>query len=544
MNRPLRLALAQIDCPVDDMTAQADRLAAHIAEARDRHHADLWLGPELGLCGYPADDLLERPAFLDACERALARVAAVTQGITALVGVPTRAADGRLRNSLAVLRDGAVVARAHKQVLPNTGVFDERRHFVPADATPALLDLAGTPAGLLVCEDLWHDGPARAAVDAGARLLLVANASPYEADKAAERAALLARRARELGVAIAYVNRVGGQDELVFDGGSLLADADGHVHPPAQAFVDHTLLATFDPAAGRFQRAHWPLDAEHSRPALHWGAMRRGLADYVRRNGFRRVLLGLSGGIDSSLILALAVDALGPDAVQAVRLPSRYTSDLSNDLAAQQAMRLGVQLDTIPIAAPFEGFLQALAPSFAGLAPDVTEENLQSRCRGAILMALSNKHGALLLTTGNKSEVAVGYATIYGDMCGGYAPIKDLYKTEVYALARWRNAQGDGEVIPAGVIGRAPSAELREQQTDQDSLPPYATLDAILARHIEGREDAAAIIDAGFDAATVERVLRLVRISEWKRAQAAPGPKLSRCAFGRERRVPISRGRG
>jgi NAD+ synthetase len=322
----------------------------------------------------------------------------------------------------------------------------------------------------------------------------------------------------------------------------VLADGDGTIHAAARAFEDHWLVADYDAASRQFTEVQWPAETDESRESLAWRAVVRGTRDYCAKNGFDKVWIGLSGGIDSALVLAIAVDALGAGNVTGVRLPSRYTSNLSNDLADEQARALGVKIITVPIEAPFRGFLDALAPAFAGSAADVTEENLQSRCRGAILMALANKFGGLLLTTGNKSEYAVGYATIYGDMCGGYAPLKDLYKTEIFALARWRNAIAGAPVIPWAVIDRPPSAELRENQTDQDSLPPYDVLDAILARHIDEEQSAAEIARAGFDAAVVDRVVRLVRISEWKRQQAAPGPKVSRRAFGRERRYPITSG--
>ncbi|MEO8804079.1 MAG: NAD+ synthase, partial [Rudaea sp.] len=369
---------------------------------------------------------------------------------------------------------------------------------------------------------------------------------------------LLAQRARDNNVAIAYVNLVGGQDDLLFDGESLLVHADGTIAACAPAFVDALLIAEFDPATGRFRTQDWPPCSDVSDDARVYAGLVRGIRDYVEKNHFPGVLLGLSGGIDSALILALAVDALGAERVMAVRLPSRYTSDMSNDLAAQQAQALGVKMLTIPISAPFAGFAEALGdgvdPGF--LAPDssrdVTAENLQSRCRGVILMALSNKFGTMLLSTGNKSEMAVGYATIYGDMCGGYAPLKDCYKQRVFALARWRNshavkAAGRGlhaavEAIPQAVIDRAPSAELRENQTDQDSLPPYEMLDAILERYIEGEQSQEDVIGAGFDEATVLRVARLVLNSEYKRRQSAPGPKISTRAFGRDRRYPISSG--
>jgi NAD+ synthetase len=429
-------------------------------------------------------------------------------------------------------------------------VFDERRYFdVDPDGEACVFDVDGVRIGLVICEVLWFPEPLADACAAGAQLVLVPNASPFERDKHAQRDALVAQRVAETqaagGVALAYLHVVGGQDALVFDGASVLADGDGVVHPAAAAFLDEWLVADFDAETRRFSPVQWTVDGDESRDALAWRAVVRGTRDYCRKNGFAKAWLGLSGGIDSALVLAIAVDALGAGNVTAVRMPSRYTADLSNDLAAVQCASLGVRLLTVPIEKPFQGFLDALAPQFEGLAADTTEENLQSRSRGALMMALSNKFGGLLLTTGNKSEYAVGYATIYGDMCGGYAPLKDLYKTEVFELARWRNTVGGsapngGEVVPTAVIERPPSAELRENQRDQDSLPPYDVLDAILLRHVDQEQSAAEIVAAGFDAATVERVVKLVRTSEWKRHQAAPGPKVSRRAFGRERRYPIS----
>ncbi len=539
----LRLALAQFDCPVGAVAANADRVIAWIAEARDAHRADLVVFPELTLSGYPPEDLLERPGFLAECAAQLERVALACTGITAVVGWP-ESVGGVVFNAASVLRDGRIEATYRKRRLPNYAVFDERRHFAPGHAD-CVFDVAGVAVGVVVCEDLWHPEPIASTVAAGAHLVVVPNASPFERDKGTDRDALLAARNAETGVAIAYLNLVGGQDELVFDGASVLADADGRLHPAARAFEDHWLIADFDAASGEFTPVQWPAEADDSHESLAYRAAVRGLRDYCGKNGFKTVWLGLSGGIDSGLVLAMAVDALGVANVTAVRLPSRYTSGLSNDLAAEQAQALGVHLETLAIEAPFEGFLVALGPLFEGLAADLTEENLQSRCRGALLMALANKKGGLLLTTGNKSEYAVGYATIYGDMCGGYAPIKDLYKTEVFALARWRNAQqpaGAPPAIPEAVITRAPSAELRENQTDQDTLPPYALLDAILEAHIEGREGRDALLARGFPMESVDQVLRLVRSSEWKRRQAAPGPKLSRRAFGRERRYPITNG--
>ncbi len=544
----LRIALAQFDFPVGAVARNAERIAAMIAEARDEYGADIVLFPELALSGYPPEDLLMRPGFLRDCATAIETVAKAATGIVAVVGWP-QAAGSVVYNAASVLRDGRVEHTYRKRELPNYAVFDERRYFdVDPDREDCVFEVKGVPVGLVICEDLWFAEPIASTVQSGAQLVLVPNASPFERDKHAQRDALLAQRTTETGAAIAYLNVVGGQDALVFDGASVVADGDGTVHPAAAAFTDQWLVVDHDAGTRRFAPVQWMDDADEGRDALAWRAIVRGIRDYCGKNGFTDVWLGLSGGIDSALVLALAVDALGADHVTAVRLPSRYTAGLSNDLADEQCRALGVKLLTVPVEKPFQGYLDALAETFAGKPVDVTEENLQSRCRGAILMALSNKFGGLLLTTGNKSEYAVGYATIYGDMCGGYAPIKDLYKTEVFALSKWRNTVGgapagsSGGVIPPAVITRPPTAELRENQKDEDSLPPYDVLDAILLRHVDQEQSRDEIVRAGFDAATVDRVLRLVRISEWKRHQAAPGPKISRRAFGRERRYPITNG--
>jgi NAD+ synthetase len=538
----LRIALAQFDFPVGAVARNAERIAAMIAEARDVHRADLVVFPELAISGYPPEDLLMRPSFLAECEAAIQRVASGTRDIVAVVGWP-QAAGAVVYNAASVLRDGIIDTTYRKRELPNYAVFDERRYFdVDPDGGSCVFEVNGTPVGLIICEDLWFAEPLADTARLGAQLVLVPNASPFERDKHAQRDALLATRVKESGVALAYLNVVGGQDALVFDGASVLADGDGHIHPAAHAFEDHWCVADYDAATRKFTPLAWPADGDESRDALAWRAIVRGTRDYCAKNGFKKAWIGLSGGIDSALVLAIAVDALGAENVVGVRLPSKYTSAQSNDLADVQAYALGVKLLTVPIEAPFHGFLDALAPAFVGCAPDATEENLQSRSRGAILMALSNKFGGLVLTTGNKSEYAVGYATIYGDMCGGYAPIKDLYKTEVYALANWRNTVGGTPVIPPEVITRAPTAELRENQTDQDSLPPYDVLDAILLRYVDQEQSREDIVRAGYAEATVDHVLRLVRINEWKRHQAAPGPKVSRRAFGRERRYPITSG--
>ena len=549
----LRIALAQFDFPVGAVARNAERIAALIAEARDQHGADLVLFPELALSGYPPEDLLLRPSFLAECAAAIERIAAATRGIVAVVGWP-QGVGAAVYNAASVLRDGRVAATYRKRELPNYAVFDERRYFeIDPDGGVCVFKVAGVSVGVVICEDAWFAEPLADTANAGAELVLVPNASPFERDKHAQRDALLAARVAETGVAVAYLNLVGGQDALVFDGASVLADGDGHIHAAARAFEEHWLVADYEAETRKFAPMNWPVEHDESRDSLAWRAIVRGTRDYCAKNGFDKVWIGLSGGIDSALVLGVAVDALGADNVTGVCLPSRYTSDLSTALADQQARALGVRVITIPIEAPFKGFIDALAPAFAGRAVDAAEENLQSRSRGAILMALSNKFGGLVLTTGNKSEYAVGYATIYGDMCGGYAPIKDLYKTEVFALARWRNERagldnpepGIGHerwVIPPAVIDRAPSAELRENQTDQDSLPPYDVLDAILLRYVDEEQSRDEIVRAGFDAAVVDPVLRLVRINEWKRHQSAPGPKVSRRAFGRERRYPITSG--
>ena len=542
----LRIALAQFDFPVGDLTGNAEKILRLIDQAK-QSQADVLLFPELALSGYPPEDLLLRPGFLARCEAALTQIAESVNGITVVLPSP-RAIGSVVFNSANVISDGAIQAVYHKQELPNYAVFDERRYFAP-DNEACTFSVKGVTLGVIICEDVWFAEPIAQSVAAGAQLVLVPNASPFEHAKTAQRDALLTQRVRETGAAIAYLNVVGGQDEVVFDGSSVLADGNGFIHANAECFAEHLLLADFDPSVRAFQKHAWVEETDESFESLAYRAMVRGIRDYCGKNGFGKVLLGLSGGVDSALVLALAVDALGAQNVTAVRMPSRYTADLSNDLAEQQARKLAVRLETLSIEAPFKGFLEALAPVFSGLPVDVTEENLQSRSRGVLMMALANKTGAMLLTTGNKSEYAVGYATIYGDMCGGYAPIKDLYKTEVYAVCEWRNRQAQGEVIPQAVIDRAPSAELRENQTDQDSLPPYALLDAILKASIDWEKTAEEIIEQlkpqwpEHDIAQeVRRMLRLVKISEWKRRQAAPGPKLSRRAFGRERRYPITSG--
>jgi NAD+ synthase (glutamine-hydrolysing) len=535
----LRFALAQLDFSVGAVAANAKRMRGLIEQVHAQKAA-LIAFPELALSGYPPEDLLLRPSFLAACDSELKTLAASTQGTAALVGHPH--SEGEVFNAASLLRDGVIEITAHKQALPNYGVFDDQRYFRSGHES-VVVTIEGVRVGLLICEDVWVPEPAAQAARAGAELIVVINASPWDRAKPLQREAVLIARARETGCAFAYVNLVGGQDEVVYDGGSLLVNGDGSIAARAPAFVDALLWADFDASTRTLHAEHWPVAADASREAILYAALVRGIRDYIDKNGFAGVLLGLSGGIDSALTLALAVDALGADRVTAVMMPSRYTSQISLDGARGQAEQTGVEYHLIDIEPTYASFIDALTPVFNGKGPDTTEENLQSRTRGVMLMALSNKHGKLLLATGNKSEMAVGYATLYGDMCGAYAPLKDVYKTAVYRLSRWRNASADGiEVIPGAVIERPPSAELRDDQTDQDSLPPYDELDAILERFIEGEQSQAEIVAAGFGAETVRRVVRLVLANEFKRRQSAPGPRVTTRAFGRERRYPITSG--
>ena len=540
----LRILIAQINLLVGDVAANRDRVIAVLQEARDRQGADLVVFPELTLTGYPPEDLLLRPELMERVTVALEAIRAASRGIGLVLGYPKRDL-GSLFNVAGFLHDGQLVTEYAKQRLPNYSVFDEKRYFQPGQS-PAVVDFKGLPLGLLICEDIWEEGPATQAAASGARLLINLNASPYHTGKAPEREDLLVRRAREHRLPILYANLVGGQDELVFDGGSFVVNASGTLTQRAPFFTEALMLVEVEVGgeAGReTPRPRLATIAPHPEEEdAVYQALVLGVRDYVQKNGFRGAVLGLSGGIDSALTLAIAVDALGADQVEAVLMPSRYTADMSIDDALAQARALGVAHRIVPIEPAFQAFLGLLEGEFAGCAPDVTEENIQARCRGIILMAISNKKGKMLLTTGNKSEVAVGYATLYGDMAGGFAPIKDVPKTLVYRLAAYRNALGPVAIIPQRVIDRPPSAELRDNQTDQDSLPDYAVLDPILKRYIEGDESVAHIVAAGFPEELVRRVTRLVDRNEYKRRQAPPGVRITTRAFGRDRRYPITSG--
>jgi len=554
--------VAQLNFVVGDMAGNARKIidAAHQAHARG---ARLLLTPELAICGYAAEDLFLRPAFIDACDDALKAVAQETAGLKGLhivVGHPARVAQPEagahrqrsvsvawLYNAATVLLEGQVHMRCAKRELPNYQVFDERRYFVPG-ATTGVFDVdtadgGRVRVGLLICEDAWFDAPAADAVAAGAELLVVINASPFHTGKGGERESTMRERVRATGLPLVYAHLVGGQDEIVFEGRSFALAADGTLAGRAISFEETLFDCCFTRQEKGWQIAA-TVDRDHSTEADLWHALVLGVRDYIGKNGFPSALLGLSGGIDSALVLAIAVDALGRDRVRTVMMPSPYTADISWIDAQDMAERLGVRHDVINIAPHFEAFKASLATEFAGLPEDTTEENLQARIRGTLLMALSNKFGGIVLTTGNKSEMATGYCTLYGDMAGGFAVIKDVVKTMVFRLARWRNAHdpyGTGaNPIPERIITRPPSAELRADQKDQDSLPEYAVLDAIIERYMENDQSPAQIVADGFSAADVDQVVRLIRINEYKRRQAPVGIRVTHRSFGKDWRYPVT----
>ena len=554
----IKVALAQINATVGDLAGNARR----IVDAARRAHAagaQLLLVPELALCGYPPEDLLLRPAFMQGCADALAGMAAELascEGLHVVVGHPhqfgvrgdvrTKSTAQPLRfNAASLLAGGRIAGTYCKRELPNYQVFDERRYFASgrdAGQGPLVFEVGGVKVGVLICEDAWFDEPAQVAQAAGAQVLAVINASPFHLDKAGEREQRMAERACATGLPLLYAHLVGGQDEVVFDGASFALDALGCVQMRAPSFEEALAFVEIDGAALRGEVHEVP-----SQEAQVWSALVTGVRDYLGKNGFPGAIIGLSGGVDSALVLALAVDALGADRVRAVMMPSPYTADISWLDAREMAARLGVRYDELPIAPMFDAFRAGLAGQFVGLTEDTTEENIQARIRGTLLMALSNKTGAIVLTTGNKSEMATGYCTLYGDMAGGFAVIKDVAKTQVYRLCEWKNRQPSrradgsvGPVIPERILTRAPSAELRPNQTDQDSLPPYEVLDAILALYMEDDRGVEDIVAAGFERATVERVTRLIRTNEYKRRQAPVGIRITHRAFGRDWRYPIT----
>ncbi|QDD89609.1 NAD+ synthase [Pseudomonas oryzihabitans] len=535
MSQLLNVVMAQLNLKVGDIHGNVDRIIAAAGEARDQLGGDLIVFPELSLCGYPPEDLLLRSSMQRRIEQGLQRIRAEIGGIHVLVGFPWLE-EGRRYNACAVYRDGVQLAFYRKQQLPNYRVFDEKRYFEPGDSA-AVFEFKGVPIGVTICEDIWFAEPMAKARAAGARLMLNLNASPFHGGKQPEREAVVGERAREGGMAVVYVNQVGGQDELVFDGHSFVVDAQGQVTQRAPAFVEGLYTVSFDADLNPLPAATAPIA---SLEASVYDALVLGVRDYVRKNGFKGVVLGLSGGIDSALVLAVAADALGAEQVEAVMMPYHYTAQMSLDDAEAEARTLGVRYSVLPIASMVEAFQQTLAGEFAGLGRDTTEENLQARCRGTLLMAISNKKGYLVLTTGNKSEMAVGYATLYGDMAGGFDVLKDVPKTLVFRLCEYRNRAG--EVIPQRVIDRPPSAELSPDQKDEDSLPPYPVLDEILRLYVEQDLSAVDIVAAGFDEEVVRKVLRLVDLNEYKRRQAAVGARVTQRGFGRDRRYPITSG--
>ena len=538
MSATLRIVMAQLNLLVGDVPGNVGQIMAAAVRSRDELHAQLVVFPELTLTSYPPEDLLFHSGLRREVEAGVQRLVDELHGISVLVGYPLYE-DGRIYNVVSVIGDGKLNATYRKQELPNYSVFDEKRYFTPGDDA-TLIDIAGIPMGLNICEDIWHPEPQARAVAAGARLLLIPNASPFDIGKQQQREQLLRQRVASSGVPIVYVNHVGGQDELVFDGGSLAVNADGSVAVRAPSFEAGLYPVDFRITGKRIAAVSGSVHVDHSEEESVYRAIVLGVRDYANKNHFKGVVVGLSGGIDSALTLVIAVDALGKQNVTAVMMPSRYTSTLSVQEAGRQAAILGVECESISIEPAFEAFRQALKTVLRQGTAGITEQNIQARCRGVLLMAISNRTGRLLLTTGNKSELAVGYATLYGDMAGGFAPLKDVTKTLVYRLTRYRN--GLAPVIPEAVIERAPSAELAHGQKDADSLPPYEVLDSILTAYVEDDKSVAEIVALGYDAITVKHVVKMVQSAEYKRRQSPPGVRVSRRAFGRDRRYPITSG--
>jgi len=527
----VKIAIAQINCGVGDLQGNVQRILSYVARAREAG-ALLMVAPELALSGYPPEDLLLRPGFYRACREALDGLSREVSGLTLVVGFPEETAEGRF-NAAAVIQNGKVVGVYHKHHLPTYRVFDEDRYFVEG-TEPYVFELEGVRFGINICADIWEEGAANRAHAGGAEVLLVLNASPYHLEKQISRYEAIRDRIGETRMPVIYANLVGGQDELVFDGASFAMDAAGELTHQFRAFEEELGLVDLDGA----KPIKGEIVPEMTVEEATYKALTLGVRDYVSKNGFPGVLLGLSGGIDSALTLCVAVDALGHDRVRAVMMPSQFTASMSLEDAREMAKRLNVRYTEFAIKPVFDAYLHTLSDEFAGLSWDTTEENIQSRIRGTLLMALSNKHGSIVLTTGNKSEMGVGYATLYGDMAGGFAVLKDLSKTMVYRLARYRNEIEP--VIPERIITRAPSAELKEDQTDQDSLPPYDVLDAILEAYVERDLSAEEIVELGFSRADVERVVRLIKISEYKRRQAPVGIRVTPRGFGKDWRYPIT----
>ena len=536
MNNSVTLALAQLDLVVGDVKGNTGRILESAVRARDELQADLVVFPELSISGYPPEDLLFHAGLRHAVEHSLEEIRRAVKGIAVLVGFPEYH-DDEIFNSCAVIADGEYLCHYRKRCLPNYAVFDEERYFT-AGKSPSVFTLNGIRIGLNICEDIWRHAPIAASRAAGAEVIVAINGSPYQTRSQVNREGAAAARAGEIDVPIVYLNMVGGQDELVFDGGSFAMSADGEIRFRAPPFEEGLYRLALSGRGSGVEPEQGDVAETLPLEASVYRALVTGTRDYVRKHGFPGVVIGLSGGIDSALVAAVACDAIGADKVRAVMMPFRYTSTISQEDAAQQAATMGFRYDVVPIAPMYDATVGQLEAIFAGREADVTEENIQARCRGMILMAISNKTGRMLLTTGNKSEMAVGYATLYGDMAGGFAPIKDCYKSFVYRLARYRNGLGDA--IPDRVITREPSAELRPGQKDSDSLPDYAILDPILEAFIEKDRSVDEITELGFDRETVVHVLQMVKHNEYKRRQAPPGIRISSRAFGRDWRYPIT----
>lgn len=549
MTKRLKIAICQIAPVVGDIAGNKAKIVAARGEAA-KAGADLAVFCELVVCGYPPEDLVQKPAFQRACRAAVEELAAATAdgGPAMIVGAPWKEGSA-LYNAAILLDAGAIKAIRYKVKLPNYGVFDEPRRFTPGPEFPQPAEFKGAKLGLMICEDMWLPGAGEALAEAGADFFVVPHGSPFRVTSLDEREAAARERTRATGKPLMFVNQLAGQDEVVFEGAAFIMDRAGEIVHRAPQFEPGVFLSDWEERGNGWECVAGP-NAEWVRgEEMIYRAVVLGVRDYIEKNRFPSVVIGLSGGVDSALTAAIAVDALGKERVRCVMMPSRYTAAHSLEDAADCARRLGVSYETIPIEPAVDAFAQMLAPAFAGRAADVTEENIQSRIRGVILMAISNKFGPMVLTTGNKSEMSVGYATLYGDMNGGYNPLKDLYKTDVYRLCRWRNANSatdlkgpKGEIIPERIITKAPSAELRANQTDQDSLPPYDILDGILERLVEREMAVRDIVADGFDEATVKRVEHMLYVAEYKRRQAPPGPKVTRVNFGRDRRYPITNG--
>ena len=533
----MKVVMGQLNTFVGDIKGNTEKVIQVSRETDTAGQDTLVVFPELTLTGYPPEDLLMRDSLQAQIEDALTRLASeIPSHLYVVVGYPRRS-DGRLFNAAGVLHGGQMVGEYFKQRLPNYQVFDEKRYFSEGDA-PCVVDVAGIKVGITICEDIWHKEPADAARRVGAELLINLNASPFHRGKHKERWQVLADRATEQSIPMIYVNQVGGQDELVFDGGSFAVNADGELAVVAPDFEEGCFDLSVERTVRGVEIAQGVAATALSDVAAVWQALVLGVRDYVEKNGFPGVVLGLSGGIDSAVTLAVAVDALGADRVQAVMMPFKYTADMSVEDAGEQASIMGVEYDVISIEPIYEAFMSGLNDQFGGLSVDTTEENLQARCRGVLLMSISNKKHRLVLTTGNKSELAVGYSTLYGDMAGGFDALKDCPKLLVYALASYRNTLG--YCIPQRVIDRPPSAELAPDQTDQDNLPPYEELDEIIERYVEEDQSPEQIVGAGFAESDVKRVVRLIDLNEYKRRQAPVGVRITTRGFGRDRRYPIS----